>query len=86
MSKYDSLNSRTELEQTITSDLNRAFNKRSLYAEHKGDVNSHAPANVPDIILSNHRIIITVECTKSKGAAQDREYNSIRDHLHNLKK
>jgi len=85
MSKYDSLDARTELEQTITLDLNNAFQKRGLTAEHQSRTGSHAPANVPDIILSNEGIIITVECTKSKGAAQDREFNSIRDHLRQIK-
>ncbi len=85
MSKYDSLDPRTELEQTITSDLNNAFQKRRLIAEHLGQEGSHAPANVSDIILSNEVLRITVECTKSKGAAQDREFNSIRDHLQHVK-
>lgn len=85
MTKYDSLDARTELEQTITLDLNNAFQKRGLTAEHQSRTGSHAPANVPDIILSNEAIIITVEGTKSKGAAQDREFNSIRDHLQQIK-
>jgi len=85
MSKYDGLDPRTELEQVITDDLNSAFQKRGLIAGHRGDVGIHAPANTPDIILSNELLRITVECTKSKGAGQDREFNSIRDHLQQLK-
>ena len=85
MSKYDSLDARTELEQTIASDLNDAFQKRGLAAEHQSQTRSHAPANVPDIILSNEAFGIAIECTKSKGAGQDREFNSIRDHLQQLK-
>jgi len=85
MSKYDSLDARTELEQTITSDLNNAFQKRGLTTGHQSGTGGHAPANVPDIIISNRDIRITVECTKSKGASQDREFNSIRAHLQQLK-
>lgn len=85
MSKYDSLNARTELEQAITCDLNNAFQKQDLIAKHEGGISYHAPAHVPDIILSNEALRITVECTKSKGAAQDREFNSIRDHLQQVK-
>jgi type I restriction-modification system DNA methylase subunit len=85
MSKYDTLNARTELEQVITHDLNGAFNKRGLTAEQQSRTVGHAPANVPDIILSNEALKITVECTKSKGAAQDREFNSIKDHLQQVK-
>lgn len=85
MSKYDSLDARNELEQIITTDLNNAFQKRGLTAEHQGETGSHAPAGAPDIIIANGTLRITVECTKSKGAAQDREFNSIRDHLQQIK-
>jgi len=85
MSKYDSLDARTEIEQTITSDLNNAFQKRGLTTGHQSETEGHAPANKPDIIISNRDLRITVECTKSKGASQDREFNSIRAHLQQLK-
>ncbi len=85
MSKYDSLDARIELEQTIAQGLNNAFQKRGLNAEHQSGTNSNAPGNTPDIIVSNSNLKITVECTKSKGASQDREFNSIRDHLKQLK-
>lgn len=85
MTKYDSLSATSELEQIITADLNSALNKRGLNAEHMGTPTSHAPGNTPDIIVTGEDILITVEPTKTKGAAQDREYNAIKDHLEKLK-
>lgn len=81
MSKYDSLDVNTQLEQTIAQDLEFALNKRGLLVVHKGTSKTHAPAGLPDIVAFNPSLVLTVEVTKSKGANQDRELNAIRDHL-----
>jgi hypothetical protein len=84
MSKYDDLDAYTQLEPTIAADLRAALEKRGMRVAHNGGPGGYAPAGEPDIVVSN-RIIITVEATKSRGAAQDRELNSVRDHLHQIK-
>ena len=86
MTKYDALDARTELEQTIAEDLRQALEKRSCTITHHGSSSGHAPGNIPDITISNRHVVITFEVTKSRGASQDREINSIRDHLYNIKK
>lgn len=85
MSKYDALDARTQLEQTITADLKLALEKRRVMVVHNGTPESHAPPGLPDIEASNQQAVLTFEVTKSKGAAQDRELNSIRDHLNQIK-
>lgn len=85
MSKYDHLDARHHLEQTIAADLKTALEKRGFTVIHNGSDGSHAPAGEPDIVVSNRQVVITIEATKSKGAAQDRELNSIRDHLNQAK-
>lgn len=81
MSKYDDLDPTEELEQEIASDLESAFNKRGLTVDHLGDESQHAPAGKPDIRMENDSVLFIIEVTSSTGAAQDREFNSIRDHL-----
>lgn len=85
MSKYDDLDARTELEQTIAADLSAGLGKRGFQVRHNGTDTSHAPSGKPDIVARNGNVIFTFETTKSKGAAQDRELNSIRDHLNEVK-
>lgn len=85
MSKYDSLDARTELEQIITADLRDALEKRGFTVVHNGTKDSHAPGGKPDIIVSNRKYTITFEPTKSKGSSQDREFQPIRDHLNDVK-
>lgn len=84
-SKYDALNAHTELEPTLAADLKAALGKRGLTVTHSGEAASHAPAGVADIIVVNRQSVVTFEATKSRGAAQDRELNSIRDHLNGVK-
>jgi len=81
MSKYDGLDARTELEQAIAADLQLALDKRGYSVAHKGTSDSHAPAGVADVVTTHRRRLLIFEATKSKGAQQDRELNSIRDHL-----
>jgi type I restriction-modification system DNA methylase subunit len=85
MSKYDSLDPRTQLEQTITSDLKTALEKRGYSVTHNGTSVSHAPGGKSDIVVSNESFIITFEVTKLCSSSQDREFQSIRDHLNNIK-
>jgi len=85
MSKYDKLDVRTELEQIIFDDIKNAFEKRRFNVKHNGSPTSHAPAGLPDIEVWDDIFHINVEITKSKGASQDRELNSIRDHLNQIK-
>ncbi|MBS9806329.1 AlwI family type II restriction endonuclease [Bacillus toyonensis] len=84
MSKYDLLDPRNELEQTITQDLENAFEKRGFEVRHNGGL-SHAPAGVPDIEFFNETYHFTVEVAKRLGAQQDGEFNSIKDHLQKVK-
>lgn len=85
MSKYNNLDARIELEQTIFQDIKNAFEKRGFQVRHNGTSGSHAPAGLPDIEIWNDKYHINVEVTKSKGAQQDRELNSISDHLNQIK-
>lgn len=85
MSKYDSLDARIELEQSITADLKAALEKRGFTVTHNGTKDSHAAGGKPDIELSNRTYVITLEATKSKSSSQDREFQSIRDHLNEVK-
>lgn len=81
MSKYDNLDARKELEQTMAEDLKRAFQKRGLEVKHNGTQNSHAPAGFSDIEIFNDKIHINIEITKSAKSSQDREWQSIKDHF-----
>lgn len=85
MSKYDNLDPRMELEQAIATDLKDALGKRGVTVLHNGTKDSHAPGGRPDIEASTKTHIIIFEVTKSKSSAQDREFQSIRDHLNNAK-
>jgi len=85
MSKYDQLNAHTDLEQAITTDLEKALKKRDWSVIHYGTEERHAGAGLPDIVVSNDEYVLTFEATKAEGAAQDREFNSIRDHLNKVK-
>lgn len=76
MSKYDDLDARTQLEQSIAEDLRSALQKRGFEVVHHGSETGHAPPGLADIVAFNEQIL-TFETTKSKGAAQDRELNSI---------
>ena len=85
-SKYDDLNPRKELEQEIAKDLENALAKRGFTVQHSGTSESHAPANKPDIELFDNTTHINVEITKSRKSAQDREWQSIKDHFQTTKR
>lgn len=86
MSKYDNLDARRELEQTIAEDLRRALEKRAFNVSHNGTRDSHAPAGKPDIEIWNGHVHINVEITKSAKSRQDREWQSIKDHFEETKR
>lgn len=85
MSHYISLNSHTQLEQTITSDLAAALEKRGFAVIHNGTWDSHAPGGKPDIVAFDEEHVLIFEVTKSKSAGQDREFQPIRSHLKDIK-
>lgn len=84
--KHDTLNAKTELEQTIAKELKSALEKRGFQVKHNGTSEIHAPAGVPDIEVWDDQYHINVEVTKSTKASADREYLSIKDHLEGTKK
>lgn len=86
MTKYDSLDPRKELEQEISRDLAKALVKRGFTVKHNGGIDFHAPAGVPDIELWDKDVHINVEVTKSVKSAQDREWQSIKDHFEQTKR
>lgn len=85
MSKYDKLDARKELEQTMTNDLHKAFSKRGFKAKHNGTSTSHAVGGMADIEVFNEKYHFTVEVTKSTKSQQDREFNPIKEHLQDIK-
>jgi type I restriction-modification system DNA methylase subunit len=85
MTKYDALDAHSELEQTITSDLKKALEKRGFSIKHNGTSDSHAPGGEADIEISNGQYHINVEVTKTTKASADREYLAIKDHLEKVK-
>lgn len=85
MSKYDKLDARKEIEQEITSDLSKAFEKRGFKAQHNGTPTSHAVGGMADIEVFNEEYHFTVEVTKSTKSQQDREFNPIKEHLQDIK-
>ena len=85
MSKYDDLNPHDELEGALAADFASAADKRGFSTLHNATTAGHAPAGLPDITSAGPQVFLTIEATQSKGAAQDRELNSIRDHLYEAK-
>jgi len=85
VSRYEYLDARIQLEQVIAQDLKAAFEKRGFWVKHNGTADSVAPAGVPDIEVWDSFTVLTFEVTKRKGAQQDAELNSIRDHLRQVK-
>jgi len=86
MSKYDLLDARSELEQVITKDLKRALEKRGCEVQHNGTESSCSGPNIPDIEVYSGNYIFCIEVTKRKKSQQDNEYQSIKDHLIEIKK
>lgn len=85
MSKYDLLDARSELEQTITKDLESALKKRGFNVKHNGTNTQPAKGGLPDIEVWNGNNHINVEVTKTTKSGSDREYLAIRDHLEKSK-
>lgn len=85
MSKYDKLDSRTELEQIITKDLKRALEKRGFTVEHKGTSKMNAGGNRPDIVVYDQNTHINVEVTQTTKSNSDREFLAIKEHLEKSK-
>jgi len=81
MSKYDNLDARTELEQTIATDLKNALEKRGFSVRHNGTSTMSAKAGVPDIEAWTDTIHVNIEVTKTTKSSADREMPSITDHL-----
>lgn len=86
MTKYDTLDPRTELEQAITSDLRRALEKRGFHVQHNGSRDACAPAGKSDIEIWNSSVHINVEITKCVKSSQDHEWQSIKDHFEETKR
>ena len=85
VSRYDGLDARTQLEQAIAQELDRALRKRGFEVRHQGSPTTNAPGEHPDITVENGTVRINVEVTTSVKAASDREYPAIKDHLENAK-
>lgn len=86
MTKYDSLDAYTELEQTIAQDLLLALGKRGFAVKHNGTPDKHAKSGLPDIEVWTNDLHINVEATKTVRSSADREMLSVADHLVNSKK
>lgn len=86
MTKYDNLDPRQELEQTIAKDLRRALEKRGFTVQHNGTRDGNAPAGKPDIVVYDNNTHINVEATKTTKSRADREFLSIKDHLQKSKR
>ena len=85
VSRYDQLDARTQLEQVIATELDRALKKRGFTIEHQGTETNNAPGLSPDIIAENDTVRFNVEVTKTTKASSDREYPAIKDHLEKAK-
>jgi len=85
MTKYDNLNTRTELEQTIARDLDAALSKRGFHVRHNGDASHPAPHGLADIEAWNNKHHFIIEVTKTTKSSADREFPSISDHLEKSK-
>jgi len=85
MTKYDNLDARSQLEQTITGDLRLALEKRGFHVRHNGSLRHPAPAGVPDIEVWNDQYHINFEVTKATKSRADREFPSVADHLNERK-
>lgn len=81
MARYDNLDARTELEQTIAKDLDLALQKRGFTVRHNGTSGGPAKSGSPDIEIWTNVLHINVETTKTTKSSADREMLSIADHL-----
>jgi len=85
-SRYDNLDARTGLEQTIAKELERALGKRGLKVQHYGSETFCAGGDKPDIIVYDDRLHINVEVTKTIKSGANREFLAIKQHLLDVKK
>jgi type I restriction-modification system DNA methylase subunit len=81
LTRYDNLDARSQLEQTITGDLKLALEKRGFQVRHNGSFKTPAPAGIPDIEVWNNEFHINVEVTKTIRSGADREMLAVADHL-----
>jgi type I restriction-modification system DNA methylase subunit len=79
------LDAKTELEQTLTSELTKALKKRGFTIKHNGTTTINAPGGVPDIEFWDDHFQVNVEVTKTTKSSADREYLAIKDHLEKSK-
>lgn len=86
MTRYDTLDPRTELEQAITQELDRALGKRGFTVHHNGTAAINAPGDTPDIIAFDNNTYINIEVTKTTKSGANREFLAIKDHLQKAKK
>jgi type I restriction-modification system DNA methylase subunit len=86
MTKYDNLDPRKQLEQTIAADLKAALEKRGFVVKHNGTPTKHAPPGAPDIETWTKLGHINVEVTKTTKSSAAGEMLSISDHLKKTKK
>lgn len=83
--EFGKLDAKTELEQTLTAEITKAFHKRGFQVKHNGTATSSAPGGVPDIEIWDDHCQINVEATKTTKSSADREYLAIKDHLEKTK-
>ena len=85
-SRYDDLDPRTSLEQTISKELERGLQKRGFKILHCGSNTFCAPGDKPDIVIHDLRLHINVEVTKTVKSGANREFLAIKQHLLDAKK
>lgn len=83
--KYSELNSHTELEQQVASDLDKVLKKRGGHVEHHGTASSVAPSTAPSDITvewtsgrKKYRYLVEVAQRSNES-----EFTSIVEHLNN---
>lgn len=86
MTKYDGLDPRSQLEQTIARDLDLALGKRGFTVRHNGTPEKPAKPGLPDVEAWTSDIHINVEATKTTRSSADREMLSVADHLSTVKR
>ena len=86
MTRYDHLDPRKELEQTIAEDLRRALEKRGFAVQHNGMGDSNAPSEKSDLEVYDSSVHLNIEVTQTTKSSADREFLSIKDHLEKTKR
>jgi len=83
--ELNQLDAKTELEQTLTTELTKALKKRGFTVKHNGTPTNCAPGGFPDIEFWDDHYQVNVEVTKTTKSSADREYLAIKDHLEKSK-